>query len=95
MQALVGVVIKCRPDSVEIELQSGTVLKAKGNPKFRFGSKVLVLYDFTRMKVRNIILENEWYPGDESTPPDEEQIDEGVDDPKLLEYYAGLAEENL
>jgi len=94
MQTLKGVIIKCRPSFIEIELEGGTILKAKGNPKFKFGAKVLVLYDFTKMKVRDV-LENEWFPGDEATPPVEEPIDEGVNDPKLLEYYAELAEENL
>lgn len=93
MQTLKGVIIKCRPDIVTIELEAGTVLTAKGNPKFKFGSRVQVLYDFTRMRVRDVILENEWFPDDEATPPIEELDGEGVTDPSLLEYYAEIAEE--
>ena len=95
MQALKGIVIRCRADEVEIELSSGTVVKARGNPKFQFGSRVLVLYDFTHMRVNNVILENEWFEGDEATPPSEEPENDGVEDPTLLEYYAELADDVL
>jgi len=93
MQALKGIVIRCHADTVKIELEHGTIITVKGNPKFKFGSRVLVQYDFTRMQVRNVILENEWFPGDEATPPVEELESDGVTDPSLLEYYAEMAEE--
>jgi hypothetical protein len=93
MQALKGIIIRCRADEAEVELESGTVLKVRGDSKFSLGSRVQVLYDFTRMKVRRVILENEWFPGDEATPPDEEPEHEGIEDPTLLEYYAEVAED--
>jgi hypothetical protein len=56
MQALKGIIIRCRADEAEVELESGTVLKVRGDSKFSLGSRVQVLYDFTRMKVRRVIL---------------------------------------
>ena len=58
MRPLKGIVVKVRKGYMEIELESGNTITTKKVSGLTRGSKVDVLYDFTRNRVRDVWLEN-------------------------------------
>lgn len=91
MQPINGIVVKLRERDVDILLKSGTVVQVIRERKFNLGSRVKVLYDFTQMKVKSVLLENEIFPDSElEDTGEEEQDDEALEYSVLLSYYDGL-----
>lgn len=90
MSPLTGVITKIRRDVMFILLNSGTIIQAPRQAKFNFGSRVKILYDFTRMKVRDIVLESEVIEGcGLEQPIVEDDEDTEIIDPQF-EYYDSL-----
>lgn len=58
MRPFKGVVVKVRKGYMKIELESGNTITTKKVGGLTRGSKVDVLYDFTRNRVRDVWLEN-------------------------------------
>jgi hypothetical protein len=57
MRPIRGVITGMRGSTLEIKLESGVTIKAPKKPGLNVGKPVLVSYDFTRGKIKNIFLE--------------------------------------